>query len=56
VFDGLAPHERLAQAVDDLGSDAVEAALARAASMSYDGAMEYVFEGIDRIITEAAEP
>jgi hypothetical protein len=56
VFDGIAPYERLAQAVDNLGLDAVEAARSRAASMSYDGAMGYVFDGIDRLISEAIEP
>ena len=56
VFDGIAPYERLARAIDDLGPDAVEAARSRAASMSYDAAMEHVFEGIDRLMTETAEP
>jgi predicted ATPase/class 3 adenylate cyclase/DNA-binding SARP family transcriptional activator len=56
VFDGIAAYERLAPAVDNLGPDAVEAASALAASLSYDGAMEYVFDGIDRLITATAEP
>ena len=54
AFDALAGYERLADTVDELGPDAVQAARSRAASMSYDEALEYVFAGIDRLIAEAA--
>jgi hypothetical protein len=48
--------ERLADAVDELGPDALRAARALAASMTYDESLQYVFDGLDRIITEVAEP
>jgi len=54
AFDALAAFDQLAHTVDELGPDALQAARSRAASMSYDDAMEYVFDGIDRLITEAA--
>jgi hypothetical protein len=55
VFEGIAPYERLARAVEELGPDAVQAARARAASMTYDESMHYVFDGIDRLISDAAD-
>jgi predicted ATPase/class 3 adenylate cyclase len=39
--------------VDELGADAIEAARGRAASMSYDDAVTYIFDNIERLIAEA---
>ena len=55
VFDARAGSKGSPR-VDELGPDAVEAARSRAASMSYDEAVGYIFDGIDRLITETAEP
>lgn len=46
--------ERLANNVHQLGPDALQAARSRAAAMSYDDAIQYVFDGIDRLIAETA--
>ena len=50
AFDALGQYERLAETFDELGPDALEAARSRAASMSYDEALEYVFDAIDGLI------
>jgi predicted ATPase len=55
VFDGIAAYERLAPAVDELGPDAVQVARSRAASMTYDESMSYVFDSLDRLISDAAD-
>ena len=39
--------------VGELGADAVDAARGRAASMSYDDAVTYIFDNIERLIAEA---
>ena len=54
VFDNLGVSERLAHTIDELGPDALQAARSSAASMSYDAAVQYVFDAIDRLITETA--
>ena len=54
VFDGLAGYARLAHTVEELGPDAVQVARARTEAMTYDESMQYVFDGIDRLIAEAA--
>ncbi len=54
TFDVLTAFERLARTVDELGPDALQAARSRAASMSYDEALEYVVDNIDRLITDTA--
>jgi hypothetical protein len=54
VFDTLPGNQRLAQTIDELGPDAVQAARSRVASMSYDAGVQYVFNGIDRLFTETA--
>jgi hypothetical protein len=53
IFDAPVPLEWLTRLVDELGPEAVAAARARATSMSYDEAIGYVFDSIDRVITEA---
>jgi predicted ATPase/class 3 adenylate cyclase len=50
VFDALAGYTRLAQTVEELGPNAVEAARALAESMTYDQSMDYVFDAIDHLI------
>jgi tetratricopeptide (TPR) repeat protein len=54
TFDALTAFERLAHTVDELGPDALHAARSRAASMSYDEALEYVVDNINRLITDTA--
>jgi hypothetical protein len=55
VFDALAGYhyQRLAQALDELGPDALHAARSRAASMTYDEAMSYILENLERLIKDA---
>ena len=53
IFDAPVPFEWLTRLVDELGPEAVAAARTRAASMSYDEAMSYVFDSIDRVIADA---
>jgi hypothetical protein len=55
VFDALAGRRRLGQLVEDVGQDAVQAAQARAEAMTYDESMQYVFEGIDRLIAATTD-
>ena len=52
AFDA-AGYNELAGAVNRLGPKALESARERAASMSYDDAMAFVFEAIERLIVEA---
>jgi predicted ATPase/class 3 adenylate cyclase len=53
IFDAPVPLEWLTRLVDELGPEQVAAARRRAASMTYDEAIGYVFDSIDRVITEA---
>ena len=53
IFDAPVPLEWLTRLVDELGPEAVAAARTRATSMSYDDAMGYIFDSIDRVIAEA---
>jgi len=53
IFETLAGAPRLAHALDELGPSAVDDAKARAAAMSYDESLEYMFDGIDRLIEMA---
>jgi hypothetical protein len=46
-------YEWFTRLVGELGPDAVEAARARAASMSYDDAVAYIFDNVERLIAEA---
>ncbi len=55
AFDVLATNERLARTVDELGPDALRAARARAAAMTYHESVQYVFDNIDRLI-DASTP
>ena len=55
AFDALAGMKRLANTLDELGPDALQAARARAAAMTYDDALAYIFDGIDHLIAEAAD-
>ena len=52
AFDMLQSFEALAAAVDELGPGAVEAARSRATTMSYDDAVGYLFDNIERLVTE----
>jgi hypothetical protein len=45
--------ERLIDTARELGPDALQAARTHAASMSYDDALNYVFDRLDHLITEA---
>jgi len=48
--------KNLAGAIEELGRDALEAERARAATMSYDDAIAFVFETLDGFTTRAAGP
>ena len=54
VLDSIQEGTNLARAVHDLGPTAVDAAPARAAAMSYDDALQHVFDNIDRLIAATA--
>ncbi len=54
AFEAFGGYERLARTVDELGPAVLEAARAQAAAMTYDEAVHYVFDGIDRLIDVSA--
>jgi hypothetical protein len=54
AFDALGQYERLAATLDELGPDSLDAARARAAGMSYEQALEYVFDAIEQLIATTA--
>jgi predicted ATPase/class 3 adenylate cyclase/DNA-binding winged helix-turn-helix (wHTH) protein len=54
IFDILEGFERLPFVINEFGPDAVEAARSRAGGMSYEHAIAYVFDGIDRLIAQTA--
>ena len=53
ALDGPGAFEQLFDTARELGPDALHAARSRAATMTYDEAMSYVFENLERLITEA---
>jgi predicted ATPase/class 3 adenylate cyclase/DNA-binding winged helix-turn-helix (wHTH) protein len=53
ALDNPGGWERLFDTALELGADAVHDARSRAATMTYDEAMSYVFENLERLITEA---
>jgi predicted ATPase/class 3 adenylate cyclase/DNA-binding SARP family transcriptional activator len=53
MFEVLQSFGRLASVIDESGPDTVAAARSRAASMSYDAAVAYVFDNVERLIAEA---